>query len=131
MCSRTREDRGAAAVELALLLPLLLVLIFGIIDFGRMLNAQISATEAAREAARSAALGEAGATALQDRVDLVFGDPGAASPSLDSACSTPPAAGEDAVVTVTYDFVFVTPVAALVGIDPITITGTGVMPCRA
>src|SRR5579859_1395033 len=52
------RDRGAAAVEFALLLPLLLLLIFGIIDFGRALNAQITLTQAAREGARMAALGE-------------------------------------------------------------------------
>jgi len=36
------RDRGAAAVEFALLLPVLLLLVFGIIDFGRALNAQIT-----------------------------------------------------------------------------------------
>ena len=45
-------DRGAAAVEFALLLPLLLLLVFGIIDFGRALNAQVTLTQAAREGAR-------------------------------------------------------------------------------
>jgi Flp pilus assembly protein TadG len=42
------RDRGAAAVEFALLLPLLLLLVFGIIDFGRALNAEITITQAAR-----------------------------------------------------------------------------------
>ena len=52
------HDRGAAAVEFALLLPVLLLLVFGIIDFGRALNAQVTLTQAAREGARMAALGE-------------------------------------------------------------------------
>ena len=51
------RDRGSVAVEFALLLPLLLLLVFGIIDFGRALNAQITLTQAAREGARLAALG--------------------------------------------------------------------------
>jgi len=42
-------DQGAAAVEFAIMLPLLLLLIFGIIDFGRALNAQVTITQAARE----------------------------------------------------------------------------------
>src|SRR6185312_11491700 len=50
--ARERE-RGAAAVEFALVLPVLLMLIFGIIDFGRMLAAKIVITEAAREGARA------------------------------------------------------------------------------
>jgi Flp pilus assembly protein TadG len=55
---KVRRDRGAVAVEFALLLPVLLFLVFGIIDFGRALNAQITLTQAAREGARMAALGE-------------------------------------------------------------------------
>ena len=51
-------DRGAVAVEFALLLPLLLLIAFGIIDFGRALNAQITLTQAAREGARLAALNQ-------------------------------------------------------------------------
>ena len=34
---------------MALVLPLLLFVLFGVIDFGRMLNTQITLTEAARE----------------------------------------------------------------------------------
>src|SRR5262245_38889036 len=66
-----RRDHGAAAVEMALLLPLLLLLVFGIIDFGRMLNAQITVTEAAREGARAAVI-ENSRAAAQARVDKVI-----------------------------------------------------------
>src|ERR1035441_8138778 len=52
------RERGAAAVEFALLLPVLLLLVFGIVDFGRALNAQITLTQAAREGVRLAALGQ-------------------------------------------------------------------------
>jgi len=51
------RDRGSVAVEFALLLPVLLLLIFGVIDFGRAINDQITLTQAAREGARLAALG--------------------------------------------------------------------------
>ena len=54
---RRRRDRGAAALEFALVLPVLLIIVFGIIDFGRMLNAKIVLTQAAREGARAAAVG--------------------------------------------------------------------------
>jgi Flp pilus assembly pilin Flp len=54
--SRRGED-GAAAVEFALLLPLLVLLLFGIIQFGAAFNARIRATNAAREAARLAVVG--------------------------------------------------------------------------
>lgn len=50
------EDRGAAALEFAILAPLLLVLIAGIVEFGRMYQAQLAVTSAAREGARSLAV---------------------------------------------------------------------------
>ena len=51
-----RTERGAAAVELAIILPVLLLVIGGIIDFGRFFYTQIQVTNAAREGARMAAL---------------------------------------------------------------------------
>jgi Flp pilus assembly protein TadG len=47
------SERGAAAVEFALVVPLLLTLLLGVIEFGHYFNVQISATHAAREAART------------------------------------------------------------------------------
>jgi hypothetical protein len=56
--SRTRGgDDGAAAVEFAVILPLLLLIVGGIIDFGFMFNAQIAVTHAAREGVRVEAIG--------------------------------------------------------------------------
>ena len=52
-----RGQDGAAAVEFALLLPLLVLLLFGFIQFGLAFNTRIQATNAAREAARQAVIG--------------------------------------------------------------------------
>ena len=54
---RGNEEDGAAAVEFALLLPLLVVLLFGFIQFGTAFNTKIQATNAAREGARMAVVG--------------------------------------------------------------------------
>ena len=51
---RRRKDTGAAAVEFALVLPILLALVFGIIYFGYIFAAQISLNGSARDAARAA-----------------------------------------------------------------------------
>jgi Flp pilus assembly pilin Flp len=51
------REEGAAAVEFALLLPLLVLLLFGFIQFGLAFNTRIQATNAAREAARMAVVG--------------------------------------------------------------------------
>jgi Flp pilus assembly protein TadG len=51
-CGVDTNDSGAAAVEFALVVPILLVLVFGIINFGFIFTAQISLNTAARDAAR-------------------------------------------------------------------------------
>jgi hypothetical protein len=133
----SRRDGGAAAVETALVLPILLLIVFGIIDFGRMLHAQITLTEAAREGARAVALN----TAWEPRVDVatrslggldeVTGDPV-------EVCGPSPTLAQDAVFEVHHTFSYITPVGALAGMfsgtgfgGDVTITGVGVMPCRA
>jgi len=50
------NEKGAAAVEFAIILPLLLLLILLMIDFGRLLFVEISLNSASREAARGSSL---------------------------------------------------------------------------
>jgi len=57
MSRRSHDDSGAALIEFALVLPLLLLLVFGIVDFGRAINYWIDETHLANEAARFAAVG--------------------------------------------------------------------------
>jgi len=53
---RRRDDRGAQVVEFALIVPIVLVIIGAIVQFGFVYNAQVTVTQAAREAARLAAI---------------------------------------------------------------------------
>ncbi len=52
----TKSEKGAVAVEFALILPLLVLLIFGIIEFGRIYNLYLGVTHSAREGARIASV---------------------------------------------------------------------------
>jgi Flp pilus assembly protein TadG len=52
----TRDTGGQAAVEFALVLPFLLVMLIGIVEFGRAWNQHQVITDAARESARAASL---------------------------------------------------------------------------
>ncbi len=74
------RDRGAVAVEMAIVLPLLTALVFGIIDFGRIFNAEIQLSQGAREGVRLAALagGNTNYTkpAVRSRVLLAAPNPG-------------------------------------------------------
>ena len=53
---RLRSERGQALVELGLVLPILLILVIGIIEFGRAWTAHQVITHAAREGCRRAVL---------------------------------------------------------------------------
>ena len=52
MLPRRGSDRGASAVEFALVLPVLLLLAFGIVDYGIFLGDSLAAQSGVREAAR-------------------------------------------------------------------------------
>ncbi|WP_460580807.1 TadE/TadG family type IV pilus assembly protein [Humibacter ginsengisoli] len=51
-----RCESGAEAVEFALVIPVILLIVFGAIEFGRLYNEQIQLTGAARSAARVMAI---------------------------------------------------------------------------
>ena len=53
---RAREDEGQASVELALVLPLVVILLLGVVQLGLLVRDQILVVHAAREAAREAAV---------------------------------------------------------------------------
>jgi hypothetical protein len=126
------SDRGAAAVEAAIILPVLLLLIFGLIDFGRMLNAQITVTSSAREGARAESLhgdAEARAKAAADALPVVV--------TREKVCPSPADLTRDAEVRVAYTFTFVTPVGSLAALfggngasGNLTLVGRSVMPCQ-
>ena len=55
---KIKNQKGASAVEFALLLPILVMIVFAIFQFGVALNNMISLNHAASEGARLAAIGQ-------------------------------------------------------------------------
>ncbi len=51
---KSRNDRGAVAIEAALIFPVIVVMLFGIIEFSMMLRDHVSLTAAARSGVRTA-----------------------------------------------------------------------------
>jgi Flp pilus assembly protein TadG len=116
--SRPRAERGAAAVEFALVVPLLLAIVFSIIDLGFAINRYTVLNNATREGVRAASL-----SASSSEVDAVVND---SLTDLDGtvtvqvSCETPlggtcgswdadHTTGGVAVVTATYEHAWLTP----------------------
>jgi hypothetical protein len=74
--TRTRAERGAAAVEFALVLPLLVVLMFGMVWTALAYSDHLSVTNAVREGARYGSAIDysdpSWATSVRDRVKQVY-----------------------------------------------------------
>ncbi|HWJ08011.1 MAG TPA: TadE/TadG family type IV pilus assembly protein [Nocardioides sp.] len=64
--ARDLTDRGAAALEFALIVPILLLLVFGIISYGYMLSFRQAISQAAAEGARAAAVAQRDADQVPD-----------------------------------------------------------------
>ena len=58
MVSSRKLEKGSALIEFALIMPILLLILAGIIQFGFLLNAKIAVNSASYEAARSATLSD-------------------------------------------------------------------------
>lgn len=123
-----RSERGAAAVEFALVAPLLFLLVFGIIDFGFGFHAWDAAENASREGARIAAV-DPNTSHIIARVQSAASVLDASKLGVTVACShnngisfggcgasTTWAEGDIIRVTVTYDYDFMTPLGTWVGL---------------
>jgi len=132
VASPYRGEGGQAIVELALILPILVTLIFGALDVGRLFNAQIVLTQAAREGARVAAA-ECTLNATTCASD-VTAHVHSALTGLNVASSTvtlspgPYVSGAAVTVQVHYVISFITPyIGALIPGSPFTLTGATTM----
>jgi Flp pilus assembly protein TadG len=129
------RERGQAMVEFSLVLTLMLVLIFGLIDFGRAYICYVEVTNAAREGAR---LGATGATTSA----IVAKVQDAAGPFNDANLTVPnpnylssPGLDSQIQVSASYSLSFITPISALVHLmtggslstGPFTISSTSTM----
>jgi Flp pilus assembly protein TadG len=69
LCRSSRlSRRGTAAVEFAVVAPLLMLLVFGMVEYGRLVMVQQVLTNASREGARTAILAGSNADSVQQLV---------------------------------------------------------------
>ncbi|MEP7053636.1 MAG: TadE family protein [Actinomycetota bacterium] len=60
---RIRDDAGASAVEMAILLPVLMAILFGVLEYGAYFFNRMTLSQSAREGVRLLALGSTSASA--------------------------------------------------------------------
>ena len=130
MRTRLRDERGASAVEFAFIVPLLLVLVLGIAEFGHAFQVQGTLSAAAREGARVMALQNdpTAARAAGRGAPPPHAPAGPHAPHTVAPAACPPTSTTTTNVRVTVDY----PMPFLTdffGAD-IDLTGTGVMRCN-
>jgi Flp pilus assembly protein TadG len=142
---RARSEDGVALVEFALLLPVLALLLFGMLDFGKAFNYWIDETHLANEGARWAVVnknpGSGGGTTLQEYIREQATTPelrsgGTASvPSALQVCIEFPAGtsnvGDPVKVTVETTYHWLGMVADRISIAETAIVGAATMRLEA
>lgn len=117
-----KSEKGQSLVEFALIVPVLILLLLGIIDFGRIFHAYLTIDHAGREAARAASIGKNVAEIKSVAVNK------ASSIGLTSGqvqVVTGPS-GTDATITISYPITFLTPLIGSIA-GPLTLTDATVM----
>jgi Flp pilus assembly protein TadG len=125
-----RSEHGAVAVEFALLAPVLILLLLGIMEFGLAYNVQISLSNAAREGVRVMAISNdpvAARSAVRGAVGTLT--PVLADDKIEFTASVPVGAktcspGAQMSVTVSYTLSTMTGIAG-----PFAMKGQGAMLC--
>lgn len=125
-----KTQRGQAVVEMALVLPILIMLIFGIIEFGRILNTYMIVTNLSREGARQGATGGTDAeivTAVKSGTNSNQINPNNLTVIINPAANSPRARGSSVGVRVSYPVDIIAPVIGTVIGDPYTVTSETIM----
>ena len=129
MLQKLRGERGASAVEFGLIIPILLILVLGIVEFGHAFQVQGTLSAAAREGARAMALrndqSQAKSAVRQAASAL---DPDITDAQISISPAACPAGVSTTIVRLTIDY----PMPFLTDFfgASIDMTGTGVMRCQ-
>lgn len=126
-----RSEQGAELIEMALVLPLLLLIVLGIVDFGFLFQRYVVLTNAAMEGARVATLPGYNASDAIARVQSYAVSGGIIGPvnAVVTPVSLPGAGGgtwpgRQVTATHVYTYQFMGPISALFGGIPASVTLT-------
>jgi len=113
-----KSDAGSEIIEMTIVLPLLLALLFGIVEFGFLFQRYVFLTNAAAEGARVASLPGYTQADVQARVAAYAAASNITGVSATSVASPIPAPGgtwpgSQVTVTYVYNYQFIGPIATL------------------
>lgn len=122
-----KSEKGQSMVETALILPIILLLLFGIVDFGRIFHAYLTLDHAGREGARLASI-QSEDNVIKDRITAsVAGlDDTKLTISIAPAGASTRPSGTDVTITLAYSIDFLTPFLDPL-LSPLTLTDITVM----
>ena len=103
--SRTGARRGAAVVEFAVVVPILIVLVFGMIEFGRLMMVEQILTNAARVGAREGSLPGTGTSDVTTAVNNYMTNSGLSGQTT-TVSPDPSTANPGDAITVTVSIPF-------------------------
>ncbi len=112
-------------VEFALVIPILILLLFAILDFGRVFHAYLAIDHAGREAARAASIGQDDST-IRSTAVLKASSISLAETQVAISPGGVKSSGSQVTITITYPISFLTPVISNIT-GPITLTNSTVM----
>jgi Flp pilus assembly protein TadG len=106
-----RREKGQSLLEFALILPVLIIMLAGVLDLGRLYYAYVAVTDAAAEGASYAAIhpGEDTRDAVFRRAQEASGALVQIDPNLVEVNCPTIASGAPITVTVSYSFTVATP----------------------
>lgn len=110
--TRSRHsERGQSLVEFAIMLPVLLIILAGVLDLGRLYYAYVAVTDAAAEGASYAAIKPDDSAGIYKRAQAASGGQVQLAPELVHVDPDPPPtqSGAPVTVTVAYTFTLLTP----------------------
>lgn len=114
-----RREDGAALVEFAIVAPLLVILVFGVVDLGRALYTHVTIQEAAQEGALYGSFAPGNHADTVERVRTSMQNPAIAFGDVAVTCIAPDPLDPDdtrkIAVRVTHTLDFITPMSSWFG----------------
>jgi len=107
---KTRLERGQSLVEVALAMPLLILIVMGILDLGRAYYAYVTLSDAAAEGAAYGAIHPSNTTQIVERVADTSNPLVVIQPEMVSVDAPDTDPGNPITVTVQYEHQILTPI---------------------